>query len=385
VSESQLLLTPEALRLINQLDPAELQNELSLITKLRKAGHDPALVQVAITQLKLRERAKNKFGEFANSMLFTSSGLEQATRLDVAAHHAGRFRQNGIKSITDMGCGIGADSLAFASLGLDVVAIEKDPETAALASFNLASFPNAQVIVADAETHTPDAEAVWFDPARRQLDSKALNRTLLAPSDFSPNLDHVFEMATKKPLAVKLGPAFPKELIPESANAQWVSHRGDLVELTLWFGFDGKKYAALQLGAKAYEFQADEIELAESGPLEDFIYEPDSSLIRSGLMGNLANQFGLKTVSPGIAYLTSESEIDSPWLKKYRVHEVLPLDVKQISKALAQRGVGRVEIKKRGVDITPEELRPKLKLKGSSAATLILTKVGGARKALICN
>jgi hypothetical protein len=36
------------------------------------------------------------------------------------------------------------------------------------------------------------------------------------------------------------------------------------------------------------------------------------------------------------------------------------------------------------VDITPEQLRPKLKLKGKNAATLILTRVGDARKALVC-
>ena len=63
--------------------------------------------------------------------------------------------------------------------------------------------------------------------------------------------------------------------------------------------------------------------------------------------------------------------------------ENLPLDEGAIRKALASRGIGKLEIKKRGVDITPEQLRPKLKLKGEGAASLILTKVGDARRALI--
>jgi hypothetical protein len=64
--------------------------------------------------------------------------------------------------------------------------------------------------------------------------------------------------------------------------------------------------------------------------------------------------------------------------------EALPLDVKRIAKRMSELDIGTLEIKKRGVDITPEQLRPKLKLKGKNAATLILTRVGDARKALVC-
>jgi len=61
----------------------------------------------------------------------------------------------------------------------------------------------------------------------------------------------------------------------------------------------------------------------------------------------------------------------------------LPLDVKQIKAYCTSHDIGVLEIKKRGVDITPEQLRPKLKLKGAGAATLILTKVGSARQAIV--
>jgi hypothetical protein len=100
-------------------------------------------------------------------------------------------------------------------------------------------------------------------------------------------------------------------------------------------------------------------------------------------MGEFANQQNLTTVSDGIAYLTSDNLTQSPWLKAFELIENLPLDEGAIRKALAARGIGKLEIKKRGVDITPEQLRPKLKLKGESAASLILTKVGDARRALI--
>lgn len=380
------LLTAEALRLLDEVGEIDSKADvLSIITKLRKAGHPALLVTEVITQARLRTRAKSKFGEFASSMLFSEAGLEQATRLQVAAVHAERFRLRGYSKIADLGCGIGADSLAFASLGLTITAVEQDPQTAALASFNLAPFPTAEVKVSDAELFDLAAfDAVWLDPARRDLGRKSAQHITLAPADFSPNLDWCFGIP--KPKGIKLGPAFPLELIPSHAEAQWVSHQGDLVELALWF--DGLtervgRSAMMLRDGQRYVFEGQGIDRFASEALKQYVYEPDYSLIRSQLLGDFANQQGLTGISDGIAYLSSEQLNDSPWLKAYQVLDVLPLDESTIRKALAQRGIGKLEIKKRGVDITPEELRPKLKLKGEGAATLILTKVGDARRALI--
>lgn len=380
------LLTAEALRLLDEVGEIDSKADvLAIITKLRKAGHPALLVTEVITQARLRTRAKAKFGDFASSMLFTEAGLEQATRLQVAAVHAERLKLGGYKKIADLGCGIGADSLAFASLGLEVTAVEQDPQTAALASFNLAPFPNAEVQVSDAEQFDLTSfDAVWLDPARRDLERKGAKHITLTPADFSPNLDWSFGIA--KPKGIKLGPAFPLELIPSDVEAQWVSHQGDLVELVLWFdGLRDKpgRTALMLKDGQRYIFEGLGLERSVVDSLKQYIYEPDSSLIRSQLLGEFASQQGMTGVSEGIAYLSSESLVSSPWLKTYEVLETLPLDELTIRKALAQRGIGKLEIKKRGVDITPEELRPKLKLKGEGAATLILTKVGDARRALI--
>jgi hypothetical protein len=114
-----------------------------------------------------------------------------------------------------------------------------------------------------------------------------------------------------------------------------------------------------------------------------YIFEPDASLIRSGLMGEFAIEHGLKLIDNKIAYLTSNSPAQSPWLKGFEIEKHLPLDVKVISKELAERDVGILEIKKRGVDIVPEEFRKKLKLRGKGAASLIITKRGDTRVALL--
>jgi SAM-dependent methyltransferase len=386
VSQIDKLLTPEGLALLRPLEAQNLKTEpIKLIEKLRKAGHDPELVSQVLTQLKLRSKATSKFGDFAQQMLFTEPGLEQATRLNVAAHHAGRFLEAQVTSVTDLGCGIGADALAFAAAGLKVVAVERDETTAALASFNLASFENASVVHADAIEHQALTQGLWFDPARRDLSHTGDRHKVLSPEDFTPNLNWVFDLARTKPSGVKLGPAFPLELIPEDAHAEWVSNAGDLVELTLWFGMGRQgQRSALQIGPKSHRYLASKAVLAELGSLERYLYEPDPAMIRSGLMGNLAQELGLRTLSPGIAYLSSNDELHSPWLRGFEVLAVLPLDEKKIAAWCREHEIGILEIKKRGVDITPEQLRPKLRLKGTGTATLVLTKVGGARQALFC-
>src|SRR3712207_5407287 len=132
------LLSAGGLRLLDSLPAYGAGAEaLSTVTRLRALGHSPGLVATVLTQARLRARAVPKFGEFAGRMLFTEAGLEQATRLPVAALHAGRFRTAGVRRVADLGCGLGGDAMAMAALDLDVLAVDADEGTAALASYNL--------------------------------------------------------------------------------------------------------------------------------------------------------------------------------------------------------------------------------------------------------
>ncbi|MDQ1513732.1 MAG: hypothetical protein QOC59_1574, partial [Microbacteriaceae bacterium] len=112
--ELDRLLTPRMLAAVDaEPTPTATSDVLTRSTALRRAGFSPEETATILTQAKLRRRAIAKFGDFASRMLFTAAGLEQATRLDVAAHHANRFRGLGVERIADLGCGIGGDALAF--------------------------------------------------------------------------------------------------------------------------------------------------------------------------------------------------------------------------------------------------------------------------------
>lgn len=383
------LLSPAGLTLVESIDAAAAEADpVGTVQALRRAGHAPELVTVALSQAGLRHRARAKFGDFAERMLFTPAGLEQATRLRVAARHAGRFRDAGLAHVADLGCGLGTESLALASLGLRVLAVEADEVTAALAAFNLAPFPDVEVVHGLAEeADLSGIDGLFLDPARRTA-GHSDTRRLSDPEAYSPTLGTAFALAERLPTGIKLGPGLDRTLIPAGVEAQWVSVDGQLVEMTLWSGVlarPGITRSALVLspgGAAELTGAADGHD-PEPRPLGAFLYEPDGAVFRARQLGALAEQLDAGTVDPTIAYLTADTLQLTPFAAAFAVREVFPLDLKTIKRELRERGIGRLEIKKRGVDIDPARFRTQLHLRGDAEAVLILTRAAGRRVAIL--
>lgn len=384
-AELRELLTPEGLQLLDDVGPiGSTADVVRIVSRLRAAGHSGSLVAAVLGQARLRGKAAAKFGDFAGRMLFTPDGLEQATRLRVAAAHAGRFAEAGVDVVADLGCGIGADALAMAALDLGVLAVERDELTAAIASFNLAPFEAARVELGDATTtDLAGVGGVWLDPARREGGSR-----LNDPADWSPSLDWAFDIARDRPTGIKLGPGLDRDLIPDDAEAQWVSVDRSVVELVLWFGAvarPGIRRAALVMsdsGTSELTAAADSAD-AEVGALGEYLLEPDGSVIRARLIGDLARRIEGRMIDPTIAWITTDTAPSTPFGQAFRVLERFPLDVKTLKRELKARDIGTLEIKKRGVDVDPAEFRTRLSLQGKQNATLVLTRVAGAKVALL--
>jgi hypothetical protein len=198
----------------------------------------------------------------------------------------------------------------------------------------------------------------------------------------------VFDVASRIPSGIKLSPAIPHELIPERAEAQWVDDRGDTVECVVWTGTlarDGVARSALVLGQNTAELTASEPNADLTvAPVDEYLYDPSGAVIRAQLLGTLARQLDAHGIAPSIAYLSSSKYTATPFAQAFHVLDSLPLDVRTITAYCRESGIGTLEIKKRGVDIDPAQFRSKLKLKGTRSATLVLTRAGDGRVALVC-
>jgi len=393
MSELRALLTPEGLALLDEVGMIESTTDVArTVSRLRAAGHSPDLVSAVVGQAHLRSRATAKFGAFGARMLFTRAGLEQATRLAVAARHAQRIRSAGITDVADLGCGIGGDALAFAGAGLDVLAVDADEVTSVIAAYNLAPFGDSAVVRHGTAESTlssvAESGAVWMDPARRTAGHSETRR--VSADDYSPSLDWAFDVAARRPTGIKLGPAHDRDALPHDGEAQWVSADGSVVELVVWSGAlarEGVRRAALVIrGERSHELtssgDADDVPVRELGA---FLHEPDGAVIRARLIGDVARSLDAGMLDERIAYLTSDAALTSPFVQSFRVRETMPANPKAISAVLKANGIGRLEIKKRGVDIDPAAFRKKLTLRGDAEATLILVRIGDQRRAILAD
>lgn len=388
----ELVLTKEGWALLASLPPYDEAGALSLAARLQGQGIDRRLVAAALTQSRLRARARTKFGQFAEGMIFTREGLEQATRLSVAARHAQRYAAAGVRKVADLGCGVGGDAMALAGLGLDVLAVERDEAVAACATVNLRHLPSAVVRHGDAlslDLRAEGVDAVYSDPARRD----SAGRRVFDPDAYAPPLGALLALREAVPaLGVKVAPGIPYTALPPDVHAQWVSVEGDVVEAGLWFGPlapEGAGRSALLLGPAGATVLTGDREPgappapAPHGDVQAYLFEPDGAVIRAGLVDRICAAVDGHLVDPAIAYVTAPRLVRTPLARAYRVVDRIPFGLKRLRSYLRQRSVGRVTIKKRGTAVDPQDLRRRLDLRGPDEATLVLTRVGGVQTVLV--
>ena len=296
---------------------------------------------------------------------------------------------------------------------------------------------------------------LWLDPARRDLRGakKAQTERLFDPEAFSPPFSFVLTLArTGVPMGVKLGPGFPHEGIPSpediasEANptprveAEWIQSEGSLAELVLWFNtlaqegvartatsvrelpadpadevssaaeatdevanllppYEAVSFRSTLTAAEAEQSVEVPVSLPQPG---EYLLEPAPAIVRSHLVAEFAQSIGAQLLDEHLAYLRSAEPVEHPLVACYKVLEEIPLQEKQLKRWVREQGFTALTIKKRGVDIVPEQLRARLlgsagskpskkkqkKNANSSAgaressyhpATLVFTRIGSGR------
>lgn len=350
-------------------------------TALRR-GASAEHAAAAMTQVELRHRARDKFGDLAERMYFTPEGLEQSTRLRVAQHRAARVAIAEPGSVVDLGCGIGGDLVAFAGRGLTTAGIDLDPVRVAVAEANLAALDlGGAVQVADAmELDVSGFGIAFADPARRTGAGRVFD-----VDAYTPPWSFV-EQLLRRPSCVKVAPGIPHELVPEGVEAEWVSDDGDVKEAVLWapaLATARRRATVIRGGGLATITDEDDPGDRSVREVGGFLYEPDGAVIRAGLVTAVAAGVHGALIDQHIAYVTSDDAFTTPFGRSYEVLEALPYREKALRAALRERGVGRITIKKRGVSVVPDELRKRLDLSGDEEATIVLTRSAGKGVALL--
>ncbi len=344
---------------------------------------------------RLRARARATFGDDADRLLLTADALEQAGRPVLAARRARRLLAGGARSVADLGCASGTDTVALARAGAAVTAVDLDPVARELTAANAAALGVAdrvrvvagdvvELVAAAPDGRIAGCDAAVLDPARR-----AGGRRQLDPDRWSPPWSTVALLLDRAPACVvKVAPGLDHARVPDGVEAEWVSAGGSIAEALLWgrgLSRTWRRTSLLAGDGRLLELTADrDPGTAPVGPVRGWLHEPDPAVIRSGLVALVAADLGATLVDPTIAYLTSDGPAGSPWVSSYAVTDVLPFNLKKLRALLRARGVGRVTVKKRGSPIEPETLARQLRGPGSGTAVVVVTRVAGAPTVLVC-
>nr|CTQ92332.1 Methyltransferase (EC 2.1.1.-) [Kibdelosporangium sp. MJ126-NF4] len=372
------LATEEGRAALGEIDTLALTSAshiADVATARRMAGGRAAMV---VETVLLRRKAKSKI-EQAEDWLFTDEALQQATPWQVAEHRARRFAGRVVHDVT---CSIGTELKYLTPVTELAVGSDLDPVRLAMARHNNA---RAHVVRADAlrPVSKPGA-AILADPARRDSSGRRRWR----PADFAPPLDELAEAYRSRDMAVKCAPGIDPHDVPWAAETELVSLDGQVKEACLWTGSLAtpgvtRRATVLRSTTDAWTVtDADPAECPVTAPAE-WIVDPDGAVVRAGLVQHYATRHGLAQLDPRIAYLTGDSP--PPGVRAFRVREHGRYNEKSLRQVLARADVGRLEILVRGLDVDPNTLRPRLKLKGAEEATVVLTRIGSTPTFLLCS
>jgi len=353
---------------------------LHAFEKLRKR-HPDERARAALETVLLRDRAKPRHS-LAERFYFTRESLEQSSSETVSRYRAERFQE--YSTVLDLCCGAGMDALQLAATGCRVEAIDNDPVRLAMAEANAEAAGLADRIrfhLGDVlAMPLPRADVAFFDPSRRSGE-----RRHLAPSQYQPPVDQVLaRFPAGFPIGVKLAPGVAKhDLEPFDAEREFISWEGELKECTLWFGpMKTIRFRATIL--PGHTLCADDPpDEPPAAPLGEFLFDPDSSIVRAGLVGRLAEQLEAAPIEPGVALLSGPRRIQSPFATVYHVEVNLPLRAEKLRDYLREHGIGRVTLLKRAIDLDVNELQRRLRLSGRGQRHLFLTRAEGKRVAIV--
>jgi hypothetical protein len=356
---------------------------LALASRLRRE-YPADLVAAAMAQHELRLAARPKFSR-AMEMLFTRAGLEQASSEMAARHRAGRYA--GSAHLADLGCGIGGDLIALAA-GRDVLAVDRDPVHLRMAGHNAGVYGVAggvRTCLADVrDVDLTGVDAVFTDPARRAAGAGPGGRRF-RPGESEPPLEWCFTLAGRIPaVGIKAAPGLPAGTAPAGWETEFVADGRDLKEAVLWspaLATAPSRATILPGGHTLVPEPGPDVPVAAPGA---FLFDPNPSVTRAGLVEDLARRLGAWKIDRRIAFLSAGEDRRTPFARTLRVLESAPWNEKDFARRLRARGIGAADIRRRGLAGDVGQIHRRLKLSGPDRATLVLTRVNDAPWGLIC-
>lgn len=312
-------------------------------------------------------------GKFPAHWLTDADAAQQATPARVAGVRAARIAAAGAQMVHDVTCSVGSEAPAFRQRGIAWMGSDLDMPRLIMARHNLGQ--EAWLAQADALRPVTSDGVVVADPARR-----AGGRRITDPAQLLPPLPDLLDAHAGREMAVKCAPGI--DYSEWDGLVSVVSVDGGVKEACLYTpGLAGgvRREAVVLRDGEERVTDLDDDTVDVTAP-QRYIIDPDGAVVRAGLVRGWAARHRLSMLDEHIAYLTGE-QIPAGY-SGFPFLEAVPL--RALKKVLASHGAGSVEILVRGVDVDPDQLRKKLKLRGKAQMAVVIARIGDQAVAHVC-
>jgi len=293
----------------------------------------------------------------------------------------------------DLSCGLGVDSYYFARRFERVIAVERDPATAAVAHHNFERLGVTNVTVENTSAEVflagysgPKADLIYLDPSRRNAGRRVFKLEECSP-DVTALLPGLLRWGER--VAIKLSPLFDvdeaiRSFGPTLASVEAVSAGGEVKELLVELTGMSE---TLRLGVRVagvghWRFDPQARGERSGGAWEEarYLLIPDAAFYKMGLTEALAARFEAeeRVVVPeknGFAFACRIPE-GFPG-RAYCIEQCTPWRPKALKKELAARGVGRVNLLRRRFVLPSDGILRALGVAEGGSEWLAFTAIGG--------
>jgi hypothetical protein len=370
-----------------------------LVLEAHRYPHVP--VREAAAQVAARQKAKAKLPSWhaQPEVLFPPSlAMEQCS-----SEASARFKAQLLagQSLVDLTGGLGVDSWAFAQRFGQVAYIERQAGLCALARHNFPRLGVGHVAVHQAEAgkyleHCAPADAVYLDPARRNLAGQKVARL----ADCEPDLAALWPQLAQKTAQVLVKTAPLLDLAAGLAELAvfapgWarevlvVAVDGEVKEVLYWLarppGPAEPLVRAVNLAQGtvtefAFARSAESAAAAPLGQPDSFIYEPNAAVLKAGAFKLVAQRFGLAKLHPHTHLYTGPQLVAGFPGRAFRLLGVAKPDRKALA---AWVPGGQAHLATRNFPLSVAQLRRQLDLRDGGEVYLFATTLLDQRKVVL--
>ncbi len=354
----------------------------------------------AITQIAGRQTAAEKipsWKEIEDIWYPKHLSLEQCSSEITARYKASLLQGD---SLTDLTAGFGIDCSFLAAGFQSVTYVERQEELCEIATHNfpILNLNHITVRNEDGVDHLKamsPVDCIFLDPARRNEHG---GKTV-AISDCEPDVAELEELLLSKAnrIMVKLSPMLDLTLalkeLEYTQEVHIISVNNECKELLLLLGQNPPAEVPIHcvnLSTKGKQEeqhfvftreQEQRSECAYTDALENYLYEPNASLLKAGAFRSIATAYPVKKLHPNSHLYTSDTLITGFPGRIFRIVDQCSFNKKEIKENLAD--LKKANLTVRNFPATVAELRKRINLAEGGDTYLFASTLNNGQKILI--